>query len=51
MAQQQIAMRVTEEEKQELTQYCKERGMTISGLIRVALDQYFKGQEKQEDKE
>lgn len=38
MAQQQIAMRVTEEEKLELAQYCKERGMTISGLIRVALD-------------
>lgn len=45
---QQIAMRVNDEEKQKLMQYCKERGMTISGLIRIALDQYFKSQEKQE---
>lgn len=45
---QQIAMRVNEKEKQELMQYCKERGMTISGLIRIALDQYFKSQEEQE---
>lgn len=43
---QQIAMRVSDKEKQELMQYCKERGMTISGLIRIALDQYFKSQEK-----
>lgn len=34
----QIAIRISEEEKQELTQYCKERGMTLSGLIRVALE-------------
>lgn len=43
----QIAIRISEEEKQELTQYCKERGMTLSGLIRVALDQYFKNQDKE----
>lgn len=42
----QIAIRISEEEKQELTQYCKERGMTLSGLIRVALEQYFKSQSK-----
>ena len=42
----QIAIRISEEEKQELTQYCKERGMTLSGLIRVALEQYFKSQNK-----
>lgn len=46
---QQIAMRVTEEEKQELMKYCKERGMTISGLIRVALDQYFKDQDQEKE--
>ncbi len=42
----QIAMRVSEEEKEKLQKYCKDKGMTISGLIRIALDQYFKDQNK-----
>ena len=39
---QQIAMRVSEEEKELLVKYCKERGMTVSGLIRVAIKEYLK---------
>ena len=39
---QQIAMRVSEEEKERLVKYGKERGMTVSGLIRLALKEYLK---------
>ena len=42
----QIAMRVSEEEKQKIQKQCKDKGMTIYGLIRIALDQYFKDQNK-----
>lgn len=37
----QIAARVTEEEKEELMQYCKEHDIKISQLIRWAIKAYI----------
>lgn len=37
----QIAARVTEEEKQELENYCKEHDIKLSQLIRWAIKEYL----------
>ena len=43
----QIASRVSEEEKQELEQYCKEHDIKISQLIRKAIKEYMERENKE----